>query len=269
LRFVSLNAWGGQVWEALSAWVPSVGADILCLQEMIRAPVASPDWLAYRDAFRSLDQRADLLGDISALLLGYQTCFAAAARGPLQDGAGRIYPSEHGIAFWGRRELAIAEYTQGFIHGAYRPDGWGAEPVPRAIQAARIHDPESGREVVFAHFHGLRDPEGKHDTPARKSQTTAILAALDKLRRPGDPVILAGDFNLLPDSEAFDRLAGAGLTELVTTRGFTDTRTALYTKPQRFADYLLVSPEVKVRAFDVPAEPVVSDHRALVLDFEL
>ena len=70
-------------------------------------------------------------------------------------------------------------------------------------------------------------------------------------------MIFGGDLNLLPDSRTFDILAEAGLTDLVTTRGFTDTRTRLYEK--RYATICFVSPEVTCGR-DVPADggPMVS-----------
>jgi endonuclease/exonuclease/phosphatase (EEP) superfamily protein YafD len=77
---------------------------------------------------------------------------------------------------------------------------------------------------------------------------------------------LGGDFNLLPDSATFGRLARLGLRDLVTGSGITDTRTVLYTKPQRHANYLLLRDGVRVARFDVPSDPVVSDHRPLILD---
>jgi hypothetical protein len=64
----------------------------------------------------------------------------------------------------------------------------------------------------------------------------------------------------------FAALAELGLTDLITTRGFTDTRTSLYKKTPRFADYMLISANVPIRHFDVVKEPEVSDHCALVLD---
>lgn len=76
---------------------------------------------------------------------------------------------------------------------------------------------------------------------------------------------MCGDLNVLPDSRLFGTLAGLGLTDLVTTRGFTDTRTSLYDKPGRYADYLLVNPEAEVIDFDVISDPEISDHRPLSL----
>ena len=61
-------------------------------------------------------------------------------------------------------------------------------------------------------------------------------------------------------------LGQLGLTELVTSGGFAGTRTSLYPKDGRFADYMLVSPGVSVTRFEVVREPEVSDHCALLLD---
>ena len=270
MRLVSLNAWAGQVWPAFSEWVPTIGADILCLQEVTRAPVPQPDWLVYADAERRLNQRTDLFADVTRLLPdGYQGQFNPANRGPLTDPDGKAYPSEFGLAMWVARPVAITECLHRFVFGTYRHDGWGAAPVPRNIQVMRLFDPATQRPVIVAHLHGLRDPVGKGDTPDRAAQAQAIIAAIAAVCQPGDPVILAGDLNLLPDSASFATFATIGLTDLVTTRGHTDTRTRHYTKPQRYADYLLVTEGVRVLDFSVPATPEVSDHRPLMLDFTL
>jgi endonuclease/exonuclease/phosphatase family metal-dependent hydrolase len=269
LRIVSLNAWGGQVWGALSRWLAGLGPDVLCLQEVTRAPEPCPEWLVYADAERRLDQRTDLLRDVSAILPGHQALFAPAVRGPLHDAAGRAWPSEFGNAMWIARDLSVAGKAERVVHGAFRHDGWGAPPAPRTLQAVRLYHPTAGRFLTVGHTHGLRDPAGKGDTPARAAQARAIAAALADLARPGEGVVFGGDLNLLPGSETFAVLAAAGLSDLVTGRGHRDTRTSLYPKPVRFADYMLVNADVEVAAFDLPAAPEVSDHRPMVLDLRL
>lgn len=269
MRLVSLNAWGGKVWPALRDWVADQVPDILCLQEVTRAPAAGPDWLIYRDADRELWQRADLFGDISRCLPRHQAWFSPATRGHLVDTGGGRHVSEHGLALWCRGDLAMTEQSSAFVHGAYRGNGWGPQPVPRTMQMARIHDPDAGAGLVVAHFHGLRDPSGKGDTTARLAQSEAVMRRLEVFRRPGEPTVLAGDFNLTPDTAGFRALLAGGLVDLVTTGGHADTRTTLYPKPVRLADYMLVSPQLRLRAFDVPARPEMSDHRPLVLEFGL
>lgn len=265
MRIISLNAWGGQVWDSLAPWVQSIDPDVLCLQEVTRAPVPSPDWLIYKDAFRHLDQRADLFGDVCSLLPDHQNFFAPAVRGALLTPSGEQVASEHGLGLWVRKNLAVTAMTQAFIHGAYRSGGWGQEPVPRTMQVVRVFDTDTQRDVTIGHLHGLRHPEGKHDTPARARQTDKIVEIFGQMWSTGASGVLAGDFNLLPDSACFADLSRLGLINLIAHHGITDTRTQPYKKTQRFADYMLVSPDLTGAGFSVPAEPVVSDHRALVL----
>ncbi|MEM9551585.1 MAG: endonuclease/exonuclease/phosphatase family protein, partial [Pseudomonadota bacterium] len=256
-------------WPALQAWVSDLAPDVLCLQEVTRAPSPGPDWLVYRDSARRLDQRADLLADVSRCLPEHQVRFAAAARGHLQDEDGRLAMSEHGIACWIRRDLAIRDAWQGFVHGTYRHDGWGPEPVPRAMQLFRIVTADTGDELAFGHFHGLRDPFGKGDTKERLAQSRAVCDAVIAFTTPGEPFLLAGDFNLLPDSQTFTDLAAIGLHDQVTARGHTDTRTTLYPKAQRYANYCVTSRELTILRFDLPAEPEVSDHRPILVDIAM
>lgn len=267
MRLVSLNAWGGNLFEPLLAYLDRVRPDILCLQEVTEAVDAGPDRVHFREHGFDLGQCPDLFAAVAALLPHHRAFFAPSAQGEVVDGAGKGYRSRFGIASFIDRRFAVIGQAQDFVHGTYIPDGWGTPPVPRTLQALRLCDADTGRPFVAAHLHGLRDPAGKHDTPARAAQAQRAIALLDRVRRPGDAVVLAGDLNLLPDSASFAAFRQAGLVDLVTSRGFTDTRTTLYRKPQRYADYCLISPEVDVTGFDVPAEPVVSDHRPLVLDF--
>lgn len=267
MRIVSLNAWGGAVWEQLSAWVEQAAFDVLCLQEVTRRIAPSPDWLIYRDPYRRLDQRADLFGDISRLLPDWQATFAPATRGLLEDAAGRPVWSEHGLACWVAPQLSVTGRWQDFVHGQFRAGGWGPEPVPRAVQMQRIAS--GGAALVVAHLHGLRDPNGKGDTPDRDTQAASLRRQLREFRNGNETVVVAGDFNLLPDSTTFDVLAAEGLIELVTTRGHSDTRTVLYPKAQRHANYCFVSDPDRVIAFDVPATPVMSDHRPMILDLTI
>ncbi|MDU8944866.1 endonuclease/exonuclease/phosphatase family protein [Ovoidimarina sediminis] len=266
LRIVSLNAWGGREWAALEPWLKRLDADVFCAQEVIRAPDPQPEWLCYEDPNRRLAQRSDLFGEICRCLPRHQARFAAAARGPLTGDDGRSYVSEHGLGLWVRDDLAVSGSFDGFVFGRFRHDGWGAEPVPRALQIVRLASPDTGKTLVGANLHGIRQPGGKLDTPDRKVQCANLINGLKGFREPGEPLVVAGDFNLLPDSATFQALEAMGLANLVVQNGITDTRTSLYKKAERYADYVLASQEVEVLAFDAPAEPEVSDHRPLVLD---
>jgi len=175
-------------------------------------------------------------------------------------------PSEFGLATFVHRSLAISGQAMDFVHGAFSPDGYGAHPRPRNAQVLRLFDYAAGRPVVVAQLHGLRDMAGKGDTPARVAQTEALVELIGRVRREGDALVVCGDLNVLPDSTTFEILGQLGLIELVTSRGFAGTRTSLYPKDGRFADYMLVSADVNVTRFEVVRQPEVSDHCPLLLE---
>ena len=257
MRVVGLNAWGGRLAEALLPWLAEVDPDVLCLQEVTRAVEPHPGPLWFTDGAEPLLQRPDLFADVAAVLPGHDATFCPAMRGALRDEDGRPVPSDFGIATFVRRTVPVLGQVQGFVHGDFRADGWGPPPVPRCLHGVRL----PGLRV--AHLHGLRDPAGKHDTPARAAQAERIVALLGALGPAEDPLVLTGDLNLLPESATFARLAALGLRDLV---GRADTRTSRYPKTPRSADYLLVTPGVPVARFEVVASPEVSDHRALRLE---
>ncbi|PSJ61227.1 metal-dependent hydrolase [Mesorhizobium soli] len=262
---MSLNAWGGRVHERLIPYLADTDPDVLCLQEMVSTPTADREWLIYRDHGIELPQRANLLQEVTAVLPSHQAFFCPAARGDLYDGD-ESFPSEWGLATFVRRTYPVIGQGQDFVHGEFSPDGWGDHPRSRNAHAVRLFDYETSSTITIAHMHGLRDPAGKGDTPARLVQARRFAELIDRTRRDTDRLVVCGDFNVLPGSVTFAALAELGLIDLITTRGFNDTRTSLYKKTPRFADYMLASANVPIRHFDVVREPEVSDHCALLLE---
>lgn len=61
-----MNAWGGAMFDELADWLPSCGADVLCLQEVTRT-AGLDGWTSFQDAERQLPQRANLFADVGGL----------------------------------------------------------------------------------------------------------------------------------------------------------------------------------------------------------
>ena len=80
-------------------------------------------------------------------------------------------------------------------------------------------------------------------------------------------VVICGDFNLLPDTKSIKMLEEAGLVNLIKEYRITSTRTSLYSKSEKFADYIFVSKGVSVKDFKVLSDEV-SDHTPLYLELE-
>lgn len=263
MRIVSLNAWGGAVYDNLARWTPSVDADVLCFQEITRT-AGLDGWTTFNDAERHLPQRANLFDDLRTLLPRHQGCFVASDAGPVRDDHGGTHHQDFGLALFVHERLPVMGQVTGFIHGTFTDHSeWAISDRPRIAQGVRVLDRDTQQGFAIVHAHGLRDPAGKHDTPPRHHQARRLTTLVDTLRHPDDITILCGDFNLLPDSASFDEFTRVGLHDLVHDA---DTRTTLYTKPLRSASYFLISDPALVRAFNIPAHPEVSDHRPLIAD---
>jgi endonuclease/exonuclease/phosphatase family metal-dependent hydrolase len=264
MKILSLNVWGGMLHAPLLDYLAAVDADVYCLQEVPRAVAARSDWLTYRDGAVELQQRSNLYGEIATALPGHDGFFAPAMRGQLMDGDRPCW-QEFGLATFVRQDIAVIGQTLDFVHGSFSAHSFGDHPRSRNAHAFRLYDYKADRPLCVVQFHGLREVDGKGDTPNRDGQAEALVALISRLNRKNEALVLCGDFNVLPESRTFKILSRLGLTDLVIARGFTDTRTSLYTKPGRYADYMLVNGDVQVVDFTVVQTPEVSDHRALLL----
>ncbi|GGM34924.1 metal-dependent hydrolase [Micromonospora sonchi] len=263
MRITSVNAWGGMLFDELVEWLPGAGAHVLCLQEVTRT-AGLTGWTRFSDGERKLPQRADLFDDVRAALPRHQGIFLASDSGPVYDDTGGRHRQDFGLATFVAEQLPVVGVDSAFVHGEFVDhDEWTIPVRPRVALAVCTVDRAAGRSVWVVQVHGLRDPAGKADTPARRGQAERLAHLVRRIRGPRDLVVVCGDFNLLPDSETFDVLAEAGLTDLV---GAADTRTSRYPKPVRHASYLLVSDVAAVQRFEIMIDPEVSDHRALILD---
>ena len=112
-------------------------------------------------------------------------------------------------------------------------------------------------------FHGLWNGNGKSDTEDRINQSKKIIEFVKTIK--GDFALL-GDFNLSPDTESLQMIGRElGCRELIKEYGITSTRTSLYTKPNKFADYVFVSNGIDVIDFKVLPDEI-SDHTPLLLE---
>ena len=128
-----------------------------------------------------------------------------------------------------------------------------------------------GSELAIINTHGIAyHPDDKLDTPGRLAQTDVII---DYCRILDCPVIIGGDFNLLPEAESIKRFAQAGFRNLVTDYQVPTTRNHYIwdrypeTK-QYYSDYIFTNKDIGVRAFNVPHQDV-SDHLPMIVEFDI
>jgi hypothetical protein len=122
--------------------------------------------------------------------------------------------------------------------------------------------------INVVNVHGVVLPVNKLDCPKRIEQSRELIGFLAGI---SGPKIIGGDFNLEPETESVKMFEKHGYRNLIKEFNVDTTRNHLswdrYPNKQLFADYLFVSPEVKIRSFTVPKNEI-SDHLPLVLETE-
>jgi endonuclease/exonuclease/phosphatase (EEP) superfamily protein YafD len=131
----------------------------------------------------------------------------------------------------------------------------------RNLQHAVIELPgKTELHVLNHHGHHVNQHKNGDDETMRQC---GIIA--DKIKQLDEKIVLAGDFNLAPHSESIQQINNL-LTNLSIKAKLETTRTQLTHKTE-VCDYIFVSNEVEVRSFKA-LDDIVSDHKALVMEFE-
>lgn len=242
MKLVSLNIFGGRVHKPLLDFLKEhENIDFFCFQEVYDN--AEGKEIIY------LDAKLNIYKDIEAVLLDYKGYY----RPHLKD--------YYGLAVFVKKGINVVQEGEHYVHknkGYIPVDHVGFHA--KNIQYIKVRS--NKKDIFIINFHGLWNGKGKTDTEERLNQSKKIKEFVDSLL--GEK-ILCGDFNLLPDTKSLEILE-QGMSNLIKVYGITSTRTSLYTKPVRYADYVLISPDIKVENFTVLPDEV-SDHCPLFLEF--
>jgi endonuclease/exonuclease/phosphatase (EEP) superfamily protein YafD len=123
---------------------------------------------------------------------------------------------------------------------------------------------ETRSNFHLINHHGYHVEGSKEGNAETLKQMQAIKKYISGLK---GPVIMSGDFNLSPNSESI-KVFDDVLVNLSREQSIVTTRNELSSRPVEVCDYIFVSTDVKVTSFSV-SESIVSDHRALILEFEI
>ncbi len=243
MKLITLNIWGGHVNGPLLEFIKEhADVDIFCFQEVYHnatGKVSTDDRLVHLNIF----------SDFQALLPNHQGLFCPV----VGDGYGVSIFVKNGIEIVSEGELEIYN----------NPEFSGMGPAhSRILQWVTCQ--VMGQTYSVMNLHGLWNGQGKNDAPERLLQSQKIKKFMDGINIPK---ILCGDFNLMPDTKSLEILEEK-MHNLVRSHNVRSTRTRYYPRDEKFADYILISPEIIVNHFAV-LEKDVSDHCPLYLDFSL
>lgn len=242
MKLVQLNAWGGRLETPLLNFLVQQNPDIICLQEIFSIQGNSGFFMTIEKIQRELEVRNVFMSPVYTINFMRRKAMygnAIASKLPFSKSCVVFTNLEHSDNFdfdkddYNIRNLQLVRYNLG------------------------------GKTLNVLNHHGHHLPKHKDGDSQTMRQMQIIEKQVDKL---DGAVILAGDFNLTPDSESLESL-NKKLVNLSVKYNLQTTRTHLTSKKE-VCDYIFVSKDVKINNF-FASDQIVSDHQALILDFEL
>lgn len=260
MKLISLNTWGGKEFTALIQFIKkhSKDTDIFCFQEMVHT----------EDKIEKYPKiRPNLLEEFTKILADFQVFYFPVVSGFDFDGNKVNFNLSFGQATFIKNSITVISQKDYIINkegysGILKKD---FSNLPTPLQYIRISI--NNKEFAIFNFHGTPLPGNKLDTIRRLKESRVAKKIIDE---ETCAKIVVGDFNLLPQTRSI-KIFTKNLTNLITQFQIATTRSTLSPfwgtgEFQKFADYTLVSPNIKVINFQVPNIPI-SDHLPMILQF--
>ncbi len=246
MKLLQLNLWMGRLTPQILKLIEAEQPDIITAQEVFdcTGPVVFPD------------NTFDIFGQIKNI--GYEHTYFS----PTWSMEVAHETAPFGNAVFSKFPIIHQETT--FINGEYVEDLTPERRVPnsRNLQTTLLQVGEATLCVINHHGYWEITPEGS-ETSIEKMKLV-----VEQAQKHADlPLIFAGDLNLnasAPAMRVFDNF----LEDLTATHQVSTTLSVLGKVPNVACDHVLVNDRISVRDFRV-CEEIVSDHKALVVEFDL
>ncbi len=259
MQLISLNIWGGRVHKPLLEYIKELNGkiDVFCFQEFFDSPI---------NKFNNNGTKSNIYFEVSNILKDYRAFFAPTFEH--YDTNEKVdFDLKFGQATFVKKSLDLVSEETIFVYGKYNhtppifiegiKDGMD---LPRNIHLVKI---KSGNKIfLIGNLHGYWIPGDKHDTPQSLTQMQKVKEIFANFK---GAKILCGDFNLRPDTKSLEMFEDE-FKNLILEYKITNTRSKFHTRSEKFADYMLISPDVQINKFAV-LDKHVSDHLPLLLDF--
>lgn len=262
MKLLCLNLWGGKVYKPLIKFLENLSneIDIFCFQEVLQSEVSK----------FSNGSKTDIHKDLSGILKNHIGFLGT----PFLSGYDLKDRVDFDLAIsqatFIRKGIKVISEETHFVYGRQGPVSmWDIKrlkkkylDIPRNMHCVTIKT--GSREVLIGNLHGFWMPISKRDSTHRINQSKRIKEVFDPFKGPR---ILCGDFNLHPQTKSMELLE-ENMRNLIVEYGITSTRSKLHKRTNKFADYIMVSDDIKINKFKVMDEHV-SDHLPLLLDFSI
>lgn len=243
MKILQINIWGGKLDRNLRSFLQREKADILCLQEVVKLPGG------YSFFFEDLEEIQNNAGyEYVHFTPSYECNFM------------------HRKMSWGNAILSKKPFikTNDLYTYLEKVDDFDRLEhtdynAGRALQHAVIKTNKGFLNLLNHHGYHINGHKNGDNETLRQCGLIA-----DYIKELEGPVVLCGDFNLVPDSPSI-KLINDRLINHVKENRIATTRTSLTHKTEA-CDYIFTSPDIEIKTFEV-FDDVVSDHKALMIEF--
>lgn len=243
MKLIQLNIWGGKLNHQVPDFLKRQKPDIVCMQEVhdLKGPSGA--------VFATLDE----IQEYGNFKYRYMSPSYASHYQKRINHFGNAILSQ----------LKITSQKTVFTHGEYNPDFdlTMHDYNVRNFQHVTLETPDGKLQAI--NHHGFLLPDTKEGDAETLRQMKMITEYIRKL---SGPVILAGDFNLEPGSNSIKHIEQY-LHNLPVEFGIRSTYNQ-FNSNDTVCDYIFVNDHVKVTDMSISDE-LVSDHKALILEFEI
>lgn len=243
MKLLQLNTWAGRVEGPLEDFIVKHQFDIICLQEGISFPKENA---AISLSIENIQTLGKLKYSAAAPLFTFRLMNSQANFGNFILSKEPIVKSE--VVFTRLQHQTNFDFNE---------HDYNARNFVHAVIEA------NGEICNIITHHGHHVPEHKNGNKETLRQMGIIAEYIDDLE---GPIILSGDFNLIPASPSIG-IINERLENLSAKHGLRTTRTQL-THKKEVCDYIFVNKQVAVKKFWASDE-ILSDHKALILEFEI
>lgn len=257
MKIVSVNIKDGSYAKELLKFLRVENPDILLMQEFWKFDGYMGSIVkAQRDVF-SIDT------EILKYFKGYQSVFSPVLDTKITRDSGEEVVARYGNAIYSKYPILEdstyffdIEYIKNF---EFPEPGVSFDNQPRNIIKIKLDTPNG--ELMVNNVHGIYQlNKYKGDSERMDKMVDEILGIQDL----NMPTIIAGDFNLFPNTQAIDKMRKI-YRELVIENGITSTKVG---KDNYVIDYMFINDFIDVKSFKVP-NIEVSNHLPVVGEVEI
>ena len=243
MKLLTLNVWQGRLEKILLQHLEALNFDFACMQEAVSYAGDSAGLVtSYKKIGKSLMLEEQFFSPLMSTTFGSKAMTfgnVIYSRTPFSQTDTVFTRGEHNADF----DFDSDDYNiRAFQHAALDVNG-------KKLHLLNHH----GHHI---NAHKLGDKETLHQ----------VHMIIDYIQQLEGAVILCGDFNLAPESESIELLSSV-LRNLSVEYSLPTTRSRLTYKDE-VCDYIFVNNHIDVTDFTMD-ETIVSDHNALVLNFEV